>query len=98
MFHPKFSKSSLPTQIPSSHDLFEEVICVGKLYFENCERYTAYTSYQSEHNQHQIVRRLRPLYLYASPTTQSYHLKEQALKPFAMNKLFVAQEMKIFLE
>ena len=44
--------------------LWEEVICVGKLYFENCDRYTACTSYQSEHNQHQIVRRLRPLYIF----------------------------------
>ena len=95
VFHPKFSKWSLPTQIPSSHDLFEEVICVGKLYFEKLWEIHCLHN-QSEHNQHQIVRRLRPWYLYASPITQSCHLKVQALKTFAMNKLFVGQKMKGF--
>ena len=39
-FLPQFLIWSLPSRITSSHNLWEEVICVGKLHFENCGRFT----------------------------------------------------------
>ena len=40
VYLPKSSELSLTTRITSSHSLWEEVICVVRLYFQNCGRYT----------------------------------------------------------
>ena len=40
----KFLKMSVTTQITSSHSLWEQVICVGKLNFEDFGRYTFFNT------------------------------------------------------